>query len=177
MPVARKRIRIPSLLIGGTASKLLRRRLRSGKAVRVDAVIPRRYEDPCWDSAEYTVLDDAARRRRFRFWPGYCTQRMVVKVLEEFSFLIVLGLCLSLAFAGWMKWRRGGGRARARTFRVGDPDDLCVICMADYEEGDRLKVLPCAHAYHSTCIDTWLLLQPKAGKTCPICKQNVCGAN
>ncbi|XP_020092723.1 LOW QUALITY PROTEIN: RING-H2 finger protein ATL70-like [Ananas comosus] len=43
----------------------------------------------------------------------------------------------------------------------------CSICLSDYKEADVLRVLPeCGHAFHLTCVDTWLRLHP----TCPLCR-------
>ncbi|KZV57951.1 hypothetical protein F511_12107 [Dorcoceras hygrometricum] len=54
-----------------------------------------------------------------------------------------------------------------------DPSNVqqCYICLADYEDGDRLRVLPCNHEYHVPCIDKWL---KEINRVCPLCRHNVC---
>ena len=45
----------------------------------------------------------------------------------------------------------------------------CMICLSEFEQGERLRRLPCAHVYHQPCIDEWLQRCPE----CPLCKTNV----
>ncbi|PPD81645.1 hypothetical protein GOBAR_DD21423 [Gossypium barbadense] len=32
----------------------------------------------------------------------------------------------------------------------------CYICLLEYKEGDSMRILPCNHEFHRTCIDNWL---------------------
>ncbi|XP_057863743.1 uncharacterized protein LOC131071801 [Cryptomeria japonica] len=50
----------------------------------------------------------------------------------------------------------------------------CYICLAEYEEGDKIRVLPCHHEYHMTCVDKWL---KEIHRVCPLCRGNVCEQN
>jgi len=52
-----------------------------------------------------------------------------------------------------------------------DPE-TCAVCIEDFVDGDRLRVLPCRHEYHVECIDLWLTTRKKF---CPICKRNIDG--
>ncbi|XP_039892938.1 E3 ubiquitin ligase BIG BROTHER-related-like isoform X1 [Simochromis diagramma] len=45
----------------------------------------------------------------------------------------------------------------------------CQICVCDYSDGEKLRILPCFHDYHVHCIDQWL----KDNPTCPICRVNL----
>nr|CAH8841610.1 unnamed protein product [Trichobilharzia regenti] len=45
----------------------------------------------------------------------------------------------------------------------------CEICLNEYQNYDRLRHLPCGHAFHMNCIDVWL----RESTTCPKCRAGV----
>lgn len=48
-------------------------------------------------------------------------------------------------------------------------NDCCAICIEPYKVTDVIRVLPCKHEFHKTCIDPWLLEH----RTCPMCKMDI----
>ncbi|KAK7266146.1 hypothetical protein RIF29_18786 [Crotalaria pallida] len=43
----------------------------------------------------------------------------------------------------------------------------CAVCLCEFSDKDKLRLLPmCSHAFHISCIDTWLL----SNSTCPLCR-------
>lgn len=99
-------------------------------------------------------------------------------------FSIVVGLCF-IIMIGFMIVKCVREQRRLRRHRLprsvlktiptikfnkGHPYEVCVICLDEYIEGDKLRVLPCQHAYHCKCIDQWLT---KNRRFCPICKRKV----
>jgi hypothetical protein len=53
----------------------------------------------------------------------------------------------------------------------GEPDEeymlrtQCQICLCDYDEGDQVRALPCMHAFHAACTESWLRVRLQ----CPNC--------
>lgn len=46
----------------------------------------------------------------------------------------------------------------------------CIICLENYEPGEKLRLLPCQHRYHRDCIGQWL---GNRRRLCPVCKHDV----
>ncbi|XP_031284899.1 uncharacterized protein LOC116143582 isoform X1 [Pistacia vera] len=47
----------------------------------------------------------------------------------------------------------------------------CYICLVEYEEGDSMRILPCHHEFHRTCVDKWL---KEIHRVCPLCRGDIC---
>ncbi|RWR89661.1 E3 ubiquitin-protein ligase RLIM isoform X2 [Cinnamomum micranthum f. kanehirae] len=47
----------------------------------------------------------------------------------------------------------------------------CYICLVEYDDGDYMRILPCHHDFHQTCIDKWL---KEIHRVCPLCRGDVC---
>lgn len=45
----------------------------------------------------------------------------------------------------------------------------CSICLEVFQTGEQLRILPCLHKYHQSCIDSWLARSP----ACPVCKYEI----
>ena len=101
-------------------------------------------------------------------------------------FAIVVGICF-IIMLGIMIFKCVQDRRRERRHRLpksslkkiptkkfvaGDEAhyETCCICLDDYVIGDKLRILPCQHAYHMKCIDPWLL---KNKRVCPQCRKKV----
>lgn len=68
------------------------------------------------------------------------------------------------------------------TSNVGNDDttgatERCVICLDRFQDGDRLRVLPCKHLFHMGCIDKWLSgtfsYHDCVTSGCPTCKKTL----
>ncbi|OIT32572.1 PREDICTED: RING-H2 finger protein ATL51-like [Nicotiana attenuata] len=64
-----------------------------------------------------------------------------------------------------LKYKKGGGLAEGTD---------CSVCLSEFQEDESLKLLPkCSHAFHVTCIDTWL----KSHSNCPLCRSTIVFVN
>lgn len=50
-----------------------------------------------------------------------------------------------------------------------DSSVKCLVCQFAFEEGEKLRVLPCGHHFHTECIDQWLSQKHE----CPYCRQSI----
>ncbi|GAB6020180.1 E3 ubiquitin-protein ligase rnf13 [Chamberlinius hualienensis] len=111
------------------------------------------------------------------FWSGDLN-----KYLLPFAFLLAVCFIVSVVTVIVKCVRDRNRRLRHRLptrllkklpiqkFKKGDPYDMCAICLEEYIEGEKLRVLPCSHTYHTKCIDPWLT---ESRRTCPVCKRKV----
>uniref|UniRef100_A0A2P2MX06 RING-type E3 ubiquitin transferase n=1 Tax=Rhizophora mucronata TaxID=61149 RepID=A0A2P2MX06_RHIMU len=53
---------------------------------------------------------------------------------------------------------------------VNTPATECPICLGEFVDGEKIRVLPrCNHEFHVACIDTWLL----SHSSCPNCRHSL----
>jgi len=64
---------------------------------------------------------------------------------------------------------RGATQVEYTPDRTGGPETSCAVCISEFEWGDMMRQLPCAHNFHRACIDKWL----KRNKVCPLCLQDI----
>ncbi|CAL9685882.1 unnamed protein product [Knipowitschia caucasica] len=48
---------------------------------------------------------------------------------------------------------------------------VCAVCLEDFQDGQNLRIISCAHEFHKECVDPWLLQH----RTCPLCMHNIMG--
>nr|KAF6347311.1 ring finger protein 150 [Pipistrellus kuhlii] len=102
----------------------------------------------------------------------------IVSLLER---NITVTMYITIGTRNLQKYRRLGDAAKkaisklqVRTIKKGDketePDfDNCAVCIEGYKPSDVVRILPCRHLFHKSCVDPWLLDH----RTCPMCKMNI----
>lgn len=54
--------------------------------------------------------------------------------------------------------------------KAGVPATECAICLGDFADGEKVRVLPrCHHGFHVRCIDMWLATH----SSCPTCRDSL----
>ncbi|XP_004865750.1 E3 ubiquitin-protein ligase ZNRF4 [Heterocephalus glaber] len=151
-----RQIAIPAVFVGEAASRDLRVLLR------------------CDPAAHVLLLPEAALRQvplcRPALAPAWTLGRGLASVAVA---LLVLPRLGPWARAWWGRAPsvKTQTRQKAEVRVYARRSDLCAICLDEYEDGDQLKILPCAHAYHCACLDPWLAQGTRRG--CPLCKRPV----
>lgn len=51
---------------------------------------------------------------------------------------------------------------------INNPQDGCAVCLEHFSCGDELRVFPCTHRFHTSCIDVWLV----ENRLCPVCRND-----
>lgn len=44
----------------------------------------------------------------------------------------------------------------------------CVVCLSEFQDGDRIRALQCDHIFHADCVDEWL----GRDSHCPLCRNS-----
>jgi hypothetical protein len=92
------------------------------------------------------------------------------------SLVVTVILLISEVLAGLQRWRNKLAGERLLESIPGVPyhplpegsPPSCVICIEEYERGERCFVMPgCAHMFHRECVRKWLR---QGNPTCPICR-------
>merc|ERR1719220_1183729 len=161
---------------------------------RNDELIPMGGSNPDLIPSVFIGYSDAVRLMdQYTFQSGH--GNFVVRLTDNqpfdinaylLPFAIVVGICfiimLGIMIFKCVQDRRRERRHRlpksslkkipTKKFEAGDEEryETCCICLDDYELGDKLRILPCDHAYHMKCIDPWLL---KNKRVCPQCREKV----
>ncbi|ESN92658.1 hypothetical protein HELRODRAFT_153602, partial [Helobdella robusta] len=47
--------------------------------------------------------------------------------------------------------------------------ESCAVCLEEYIPGQEVRILPCRHEFHKSCVDGWLINR----RTCPLCLSNI----
>ncbi|PAV85608.1 hypothetical protein WR25_08229 isoform A [Diploscapter pachys] len=47
--------------------------------------------------------------------------------------------------------------------------ERCTVCLDEFQNGEEVRTLKCAHLFHVNCIDKWLVYNKK----CPVCRLDV----
>lgn len=143
-------IHIPSVFIGSESGLLIK-------------------EHYLYDDGYYVLINDDLP---FNFTPHLL---LIFSVLVGLCFFVMIMFIIVKYFKERRRQRRHRlPKSSLKKIPIhkfkNDPYEMCAICLEEYVENDKLRVLPCSHAYHAKCIDPWLT---KNRRVCPVCKRKV----
>uniref|UniRef100_A0AAF5CYB3 RING-type domain-containing protein n=2 Tax=Strongyloides stercoralis TaxID=6248 RepID=A0AAF5CYB3_STRER len=136
----------------------------------------------------YKCMEELTRNYSFRDGQYFVLIKSAPVFYDLIKYLIPFLMCIGLCFIvlcvslGIRLFRERRKLAKKRLSKANlkkipvrkyvknEEPDTCAICLEDFIEGEKLRVLYCNHAYHCKCIDPWLT---KNRKVCPICKRKV----
>lgn len=142
----------------------------------------------------FISYDDWVKIQKYYTYNNKSLDNYILMIIPNYNisyymmlFAVVIGVCFVVMvlfmiclLIKCVQERRRNRRNRLSTrqikqiptfkFAKGDQFDVCAICLEDYNEGDKLRILPCSHAYHARCVDPWLM---NNRRNCPLCKRKV----
>uniref|UniRef100_A0A0N4ZS91 RING-type domain-containing protein n=1 Tax=Parastrongyloides trichosuri TaxID=131310 RepID=A0A0N4ZS91_PARTI len=136
----------------------------------------------------YKCMEELTRNYSFKNGQYYVIIKSAPVFYDLIKYLIPFLMCIGLCFIvlcvslGIRLFRERRKLAKKRLSKANlkkipikkyvknDGPDTCAICLEEFIEGEKLRVLFCNHTYHCKCIDPWLT---KNRKVCPICKRKV----
>ncbi|XP_014219641.1 E3 ubiquitin-protein ligase RNF13-like [Copidosoma floridanum] len=69
-------------------------------------------------------------------------------------------------------WAQQSNESRNRR----QDEKSCMICLEDTNKDDAVRLVPCKHAFHKTCIEQWRVTGAgQARNRCPICRDMIVG--
>ena len=114
------------------------------------------------------ILDDPDANPTFELRDHFSDLFVLLFYMVLYTFIAVTGLCslvglLYILFRCFQNYKRhylsraAVRKLPTRKFKRGEINDFsetCAVCLEDFQENDKLRVLPCDHANHTKCIDT-----------------------